>query len=88
MEVKIPKENIHDPGNTNKISVLWAVISVDAAGNEGICGLTLGEAIQPMVAGLESNLRVFEAVIPSLKLNTDKKIKLVKFTQREDIREY
>lgn len=68
---------IHDPGNTQPISSLYAVLSVDENGNEGILGTPVG----PAVCGYEKTAwMMFEYAKRAAYEQTPKyKIRLARF---------
>lgn len=69
-----------------KINHLWAYISEDASG-EGLCGFqdpNTGNWL-PMVAADEARLNNLRPFAKQIEKVTKRKVKIVKFTQREDI---
>ncbi len=82
------KTVLHNPGNEQPIEELYAYISVDQNGNEGLCAAPLldSEPTTPLVFGYERVALKFLPVVEAIqKLAPDMKIRLVKFTNREVI---
>jgi hypothetical protein len=77
------------PKNTMpKIESIWAFVSVDPQdGNEGVCAFQIGPQMMPMMAADPKRLEAITPLAESLALRTGMKIKLVRFTAREEIRE-
>lgn len=75
---------IHDPKNTQEITELYAVLSVDEAGKEGICAIGEGFPV-PLVFGYLSNLEKIREAAKSLRKKTKKQIVIAKFTHKEII---
>jgi hypothetical protein len=69
-----------------KIESLWAYISEDEKG-EGLCGFQDPNTGQwmPMICADEARLKALRPFAHQIAVVTKKKIKVVKFTQREDI---
>ena len=80
---------LDDPPNTQPIHELWAYLSVDENGNEGVCAATV-EGLGPvqLIFGYERVALGTGLKLPQqfAALNTTKKIRLVKFTHREVVR--
>lgn len=79
---------IHNPVNEKPITELYAYISIDKDGNEGICGAPLGVngTTMPLVFGYERVALKFMPIVEELAENCPHmQFKLVKFTQREEI---
>lgn len=67
--------------NYKKIDAIYAFISIDENGLEGICGISFGGSSMPMQA-ISGDLKIIEKMKPTMKIiAADKKIKikLVKF---------
>lgn len=80
---------IHDPENEQEITKLYAFLSVDERGNEGILGGPVGElGYVPLITG---NQRVLNNIMLPLAKQmakmTKKKVVLVEFASRTNIRE-
>ena len=79
---------VHNPANEQGIQELYAYISVDKDGNEGLCAAPLAPGLEtaPLVFGYERVALMFLPVAEKMaKLVKDKQIRLVKFTNREVI---
>lgn len=78
------------PKNTMpKIESIWAYVSVDADdGNEGVCAVTFGNGITiPLIAADPARLDSIRPLAMDLAAKTGMKIRLVRFTSREEIEE-
>lgn len=80
---------IHNPPNyLAQIDEIWAVLSVDEGG-EGLVAAPLKGMTVPLIAADKARLESF--IIPMAEQLADvfgKKLKLVKFRNREEIREF
>ena len=74
---------IHAPPNEAPITELYAVLSTDEHG-DGICAVMLGGVAMPLVVSQERlvPLRNYAARVAK---RTNRKLKLVKFTAREEL---
>lgn len=70
---------IHDPGNTAPINMLWAWLSVDEKGNEGIVGSNLG----PMVSGKKEIMKAAEKMVRRGAEECGKRVVLAAFMRVE-----
>lgn len=77
---------IHDPKNAQKIESVWAFISQDEDGMEGIIGAPIGgsNTLIPLLGSDEKLLETLKPVAAYIATLTKKKIHLIKFHQRED----
>lgn len=75
---------IHDPCNKETIDNLYAFISVDENGNEGILGASLPPGqVLPLVFSDMSLSDKMRDIAKGIAVHTDKTIKLVKFSNKE-----
>lgn len=79
----------HQPKNTMpRIDCVWAVVSVDPSdGNEGVCAAEFTGVMMPLIAADEKRLAMIIPIAERIKAATGIKLKLVKFTTREEVRE-
>lgn len=78
---------LHDSPKENKeIHTLWAYLAEDETG-EGICGVAINGQHMPLVTSVERIANMMEATAWDIARRTNKKIRLVKFTTRENVRE-
>jgi hypothetical protein len=72
-----------------KINEIWAYVSEDAEGNEGICGFNDPRTNQwiPMIAADVERLKSLKPFAHQISVVTKCKVKLVKFHNREDVGE-
>jgi len=82
-------EVIHDPPNQLlSIDAIWLYISSDETG-EGVMGYTTpGGTLMPLMAADETRLKSITPIAQKIATLTKKKVKLVKFTMREEIEEF
>lgn len=77
-----------DPPNTSlRIAQIWAFVSIDDEGNEGVCAAQLmgaGSCV-PLIAADEARLESLRPIAAQIAKLTNKTIKLVKFYRREDV---
>jgi hypothetical protein len=71
---------------THKITSIHAYIAEDKDG-EGLCAFMVNGQWIPMVAADEARLESLHKIAKQIKEATGKKIKLIKFSWREDIGE-
>ena len=67
------------------IQSMYAFLSIDAFGNEGIIAATNGSAHTPLVGGDLKSLMGFAPLMRRMKKNSDVDVKLMKFTTREEM---
>lgn len=75
---------IDNPGNEQPITELYAFVSVDQNGNEGICSTGDSESQMPLVFGYERVALKFLPLVEEMAKGVPHmQFKLVKFTNRE-----
>ncbi len=73
-----------NPGNTKPIDYVYAYLSVDVKGNEGIISWHHQGVGMPLITSEEKNLPAMKEVIQALvRADPLMKVKLVKFTHVE-----
>jgi len=77
-----------DPPNEAPIKHIWAFISIDGEGNKGICAMELNNQFFPMVTSRERLLPLMEEDAKKIADVSYKKIKLVKFSNVEVVKEF
>ena len=72
-----------------QIMSIWAYVSENEEGVEGICGFNDPRTGQwvPMIAADEERLKSLKPFAHQIAVVTKKKVKLVKFHKREDVGE-
>jgi hypothetical protein len=77
------------PHNTlPQIDQLWLVVSVDANdANEGVCAAMVNGVMMPLIAADEKRLDQIKTLALAVKRKTGMKLKLIRFSQREEIGE-
>lgn len=81
------KPTVHSPPNRiARIETIWAFLSVDETG-EGIAGAMMRGQWWQLVTADEKLASTMKPVAQQVATLTGKKIKLVKFTAREEIEE-
>jgi hypothetical protein len=79
---------IHNPDNVRKIETLWAFLSVDGNGMEGIVASGMeGIGMFPLISGEAKNLPILRAAAEKISKMGKKKIVLYKFSQKEMVEE-
>lgn len=74
---------IHAPPNTMPcIREIWAFVSVDAEGNEGVCAAMIGGAWMPLIAADAARLAQLRPIAARLATAGNMRIRLVRFTSR------
>jgi hypothetical protein len=77
---------IDTPNTLLRIDSIWAVISVDADGNEGVCAASINGMMAPLIAADEARLASIIPMARTLaKMDRTKTLKLVKLTNREEV---
>lgn len=74
-----------EPNTLLSVDELYVFISKDDQGNEAVVGQKLGDSWMPFVAADKGRLDILIPMAKELAKHTDKKIKLIKLTKREDI---
>lgn len=80
---------VDSPPNTlPRIDKIWAFLSVDEAGNEGVCAGPLAGpfSLVPFIAADEARLKSLEPFVVAIAIATGMKIKLVEFSSRTEVR--
>lgn len=74
------------------MDAVWAFVSVDKNGMEGLCGVYLEGAWYPLITAKESVVRLMkpmaQGMLAMLPNDSEHQIKLVKFTNREELESY
>jgi hypothetical protein len=68
-----------------KIENLWAFVSVDEDGDEGLAAFMSDDVWMPMVAADEKRVESLRAIAQKLAESSDGKVALLRFAIREDI---
>jgi hypothetical protein len=78
---------VHQPKNTlPRIERVWMIVSVDQSdGNEGVCAAEVNGMMLPLIATDEKRLPFIVDRAKDIKLATNIKLKLVKFSSREEV---
>lgn len=77
------------PNTMPRINGVWAYLSVDADGNEGVCAAPIGPGgmCVPLIAADEERLKSITPIAEQIARITGMTIKLVRFGEREDLRD-
>jgi hypothetical protein len=78
---------ISPPNTLLSIDKLWAYISKDADGNEGLCAATINGMLTPLIAADQSRLANITPIAETVAALTGKTIILVEFSNRTELRE-
>ena len=84
----LPNVLLHKPVNTlARIDALWAFVSVDDDGNEGLCAMPLPglPGPIPLIAADEARLRSLIPMAERLAAAAKMRIRLIKLTTREEL---
>jgi hypothetical protein len=78
------------PKNTlPKIIEIFAFVSVDAVdGNEGVCAAPFGPTLMPLIAADRVRMEQLQPLAQQIADAYDMKIKLVRFSVREEIKTF
>lgn len=83
---------VDDPGNTERKDVLYAFISVDELGNEGILGANItgcrDGCVTPFVCGEITSLKHMRSYAEEVSKRTNKKVKLVEYVRNKELEEF
>lgn len=74
---------IHAPKNDKPIPELWAFLSIDPDGTEGIVAHLGSNGWLPLVTGDEANLAAMRMMAREAASLSGRRIRLVKFTARD-----
>lgn len=74
---------IHDPENTQKLDKLYAYISVDENGNEGIMAIPTQLGTTPLITGSPELFYTFGKMVDRVRDMTDKKIISAEFERKK-----
>lgn len=78
---------VHDPGNKLRIDQIWAFVSVDEKGDEGLCAFQSSMGWTPLIAADEARLESLRPVAQRIADASGKPIRLLKFSTREIVEE-
>lgn len=80
---------VHCPPNTLlRIDKLWAYVSKDEQGNEGLCAATSpGGMLLPLIAADPARLESIKAIAEQLAEITGRTLVLIELSTRTDVRE-
>lgn len=81
---------VYEPKNKkgHKITSIWAFISVDADGDEGLCAVPLNGIMMPMIASDQERLEIMRKQAKELAKATNQKIKLIELTTRKEVKTF
>lgn len=78
---------ISPPNTLLSIDRLWAYISRDAEGNEGLCAASINGMLTPLIAADPARLANITPIAETLAAVTGKTVVLVEFPVRTELRE-
>lgn len=79
---------ILNPPNTLHVDCIYAFLSTDEQGNEGVCAVQTSQGMMPLIAAdpeRVKSLMKWARYLAAEQGQTGKAIKLVKFSQREEL---
>jgi hypothetical protein len=81
---------LHTPPNTlQRIDAIWAFVSVDEHGNEGLCAAPYeGFGMLPLIAADAARLQSLMPVARHLARQSGMRIRLIKLSTREELATY
>ena len=80
-------DDVHVPPNTLlRIDALYAFVSVDAAGNEGLCAAPMGGITMPLITADEARLPRLMSIAEHLANRSGLRLRLIRLHQREELR--
>lgn len=78
---------LHDPKNSKRLETLYAVVSRDDKGNEGIVSGVMGGVALPFVFSEMKHLEMIRASAQKILKHTDKSMHVLKFKFIEEVEE-
>jgi hypothetical protein len=74
---------------SHRIEQVWAYVSVDPDGDEGVCGAAIGPegSWLPLIGSDETRIKQLMPLAQEIMAVTGMRIKLIKLSVREDIME-
>ena len=76
----------HSPNNTiERIDEMFAFVSVDAQGNEGVCAFMAGDIWMPLVGADMNRVAKLRECAKDIAHRSGKTLRLVRFTKREEM---
>ena len=76
---------LHDPGNhLPRVETIFAFLSVQDDGKEGLLAARMGDTFFPLVAADEARLASYRPIAREIAERSGKKVVLAKFTTRID----
>lgn len=78
-------KSVHDPENLKPIDTLWAIISRDESGNEGIVAAQMGMNMVPFITGDKKVLNLMREAALANKQGTSKSIYIVEYSRLADV---
>lgn len=88
--MKVENMAVRDaPGLMPRIESVWAFLSVDVDGNEGVIGGPIGpdRGMIPFIGADEARVKSLLPMVEHIVKLTGRPARLVKFSVREDVRE-
>lgn len=68
-----------------RIDEIWAAVSVDETGHEGLCAFFTGSGWMPLIAADEKRLVEIRRIAKDLALQRQIKIKLIRLADRSEL---
>ena len=73
------------PNTLDRIDSIWAFISVDAEGNEGVCAAMLNGIFAPLIAADEDRLASLRPIAIKIAKETGITVRLIKLSSRTEL---
>jgi hypothetical protein len=74
-----------DNGERKTITEIWAWICEDTPGSEGLPGASIGGTFMPLIGSDRQRVESMRDFAVAVRIGTGRPVKLVRFTQREDV---
>lgn len=76
---------LHTPANLLRVDRLYAFLSVDEDGNEGLCAAPLNGMTMPLIAADRARMESLVPVAQELARLSGRKVRLVEFSTRTEL---
>lgn len=76
---------LHKPPNSFRIDRVWAFVSVDADGNEGVLAATIGDTVYPLMGADEARVASLRSLAEGIAKQAGMTVKLLRFDTRTEL---
>lgn len=88
MYYKCPSCEFLTHANHLRIDTMFAFVAVDAENNEGVPAVKIGQMLVPLMCADKDRVDSLRSIALQLARNSKAKIKLIRFTNREELEEF